>query len=37
PLLDFYSEKGSLVNVNGQQDIKDVYGDIKELLGGLNK
>ncbi|QEK96825.1 adenylate kinase [Bacillus velezensis] len=37
PLLDFYSEKGYLVNVNGQQDINDVYKDVKELLGGLSK
>ena len=37
PLLDFYSGKGYLVNVNGQQDINDVYKDVKELLGGLSK
>lgn len=25
PLLDFYSEKGKLHNINGEQDIKDVF------------
>ncbi|HLU23936.1 adenylate kinase [Lederbergia graminis] len=35
PLLDFYSEKGYLTNINGQQDIDDVYQDIDSLLKGL--
>ncbi|RLQ91741.1 adenylate kinase [Falsibacillus albus] len=35
PLLDFYSEKGYLRNINGQQDINKVFADIDELLGGL--
>ncbi|MDM5296740.1 adenylate kinase [Bacillus pumilus] len=37
PLLNFYSEKGYLVNIDGGKHINDVYTDIKELLGGLNK
>jgi adenylate kinase len=37
PLLEFYSEKGYLVNIDGQKHINEVYGDIKDLLGGLNK
>ncbi|MFY4777182.1 adenylate kinase [Metabacillus sp. RGM 3146] len=34
PLLDFYEEKGYLRNINGQQDIGQVFEDIKGLLGG---
>ncbi|QGX63975.1 adenylate kinase [Bacillus sp. ms-22] len=37
PLLNFYSEKGYLVNIDGAKQINDVYADIKDLLGGLNK
>ncbi|ATP92610.1 adenylate kinase [Bacillus altitudinis] len=37
PLLNFYSEKGYLANIDGAKDINDVYADIKDLLGGLNK
>lgn len=37
PLLNFYSEKGYLANIDGAKHIDDVYGDIKGLLGGLNK
>ncbi|MBD3861230.1 adenylate kinase [Bacillus sp. 28A-2] len=37
PLLNFYSEKGYLVNIDGAKHINDVYTDIKDLLGGLNK
>lgn len=35
PLLDFYSEKGYLRNINGDQDIDDVFKDLDQLLGGL--
>ncbi len=35
PLLDFYQEKGYLRNINGQQEINKVFGDVEELLGGL--
>jgi adenylate kinase len=37
PLLDFYQEKGYLRTVNGEQEIDQVYAQINELLGGLNK
>ncbi|MFP3841306.1 adenylate kinase [Bacillus safensis] len=37
PLLNFYSEKGYLENIDGAKHINDVYADIKDLLGGLNK
>ncbi|KOO40888.1 adenylate kinase [Priestia koreensis] len=37
PLLAFYEEKGYLRNVNGQQDINDVFEDVRKLLGGLSK
>ncbi|PCK23598.1 adenylate kinase [Bacillus pumilus] len=37
PLLSFYSEKGYLANIDGAKHINDVYADIKDLLGGLNK
>lgn len=36
PLIDFYNEKGYLRNINGNQDINDVYQDIDRLLKGLN-
>ncbi|EIN8846811.1 adenylate kinase [Listeria monocytogenes] len=32
PLLDFYSEKGKLHNINGEQDIKDVFVDLEKIL-----
>lgn len=35
PLLSFYEDKGTLRNVNGQQDINVVFEDIDQLLGGL--
>ena len=35
PLLDFYGDKGYLVNINGQQDINKVFEDIDVLLGKL--
>lgn len=35
PLLAFYSEKGYLKNINGQQDINVVFENIDELLKGL--
>lgn len=35
PLLDFYGEKGYLRNINGDQDIDVVFGEIDQLLGGL--
>ncbi|UNL85152.1 adenylate kinase [Priestia koreensis] len=37
PLLAFYEEKRYLRNVNGQQDINDVFEDVRKLLGGLSK
>lgn len=35
PLLDFYSSKGYLRNINGLQEINKVFTDIEQLLGGL--
>ncbi|WP_062050743.1 adenylate kinase [Bacillus sp. JCM 19034] len=35
PLYDFYSEKGYLKNINGDQDIDDVFADIDALLKGI--
>lgn len=35
PLLSFYNEKGYLRNINGEQDINDVFVDVNQLLGGL--
>ncbi|MGX9136435.1 adenylate kinase [Rummeliibacillus sp. JY-2-4R] len=34
PLLDFYSNKNVLTNINGQQDIEDVFADVDALLKG---
>ncbi|MGM9989001.1 MAG: adenylate kinase [Bacillaceae bacterium] len=35
PLLDFYSERGYVKTINGQQDINVVFADIDALIGGL--
>jgi len=34
PLLDYYSQAGNLVNINGQQSIDLVFADIQAVLGG---
>jgi adenylate kinase len=36
PLVDFYTEKGYLRNINGDQDIDKVFEDINGLLKGLH-
>ncbi|TLS35498.1 adenylate kinase [Pseudalkalibacillus caeni] len=36
PLLDFYDDKGYLRNINGNQEIDEVFKDVDELLGGLS-
>ncbi|EOD01011.1 adenylate kinase [Caldisalinibacter kiritimatiensis] len=33
PLIDYYSEKGILVDINGEQDIDAVFSDIVSVLG----
>ena len=35
PLLTFYEIKGYLRTIDGQQDIRKVFADIEQLLGGL--
>ncbi|HEY8364584.1 MAG TPA: adenylate kinase [Haloplasmataceae bacterium] len=35
PLLDYYSAKGNLFNINGEQNIEKVFSDIEKTLGGL--
>lgn len=35
PLLDFYSEKGKLHSVNGEQDINDVFVDVEKILASF--
>jgi len=35
PLLSFYEDKGTLRNINGQQEISVVFQDVEKLLGGL--
>jgi adenylate kinase len=37
PLLDFYETKGYLQNINGQQDIRNVFADLDKLLGSLHE
>lgn len=37
PLIDFYTEKGYLKRINGNQDISKVFEDIDELLKGINE
>ncbi|OLO27152.1 adenylate kinase [Alkalihalophilus pseudofirmus] len=36
PLLDFYSKKGVLCDINGLQEIGKVFSDIDQLLKGIN-
>jgi adenylate kinase len=36
PLLDFYSEKGCLKEIDGDRDIKDVFESVESILGSLN-
>jgi len=33
PLLDYYSERGLLMNVNGDQELDQVFAEIKKYLG----
>lgn len=33
PLIDYYTMKGQLVNVNGDQTMDEVYADIEKVLG----
>lgn len=33
PLIDYYTEKGNLVEVDGTQDINDVFANIVQILG----
>jgi adenylate kinase len=35
PLLEFYDQKGYLRNIDGNQDIDQVFNDIDQLFGGL--
>lgn len=35
PLLDFYSKKGKLHNINGEQEIKDVFVDVEKILASF--
>ncbi len=33
PLIDYYGQKGLLVNIDGQKDISEVFADIAKVLG----
>jgi adenylate kinase len=35
PLLDYYGAKGNLFNINGEQDIDEVFSDIQKTLEAL--
>ncbi|MBC2330973.1 adenylate kinase [Listeria swaminathanii] len=35
PLLDFYSAKGKLHSINGEQDINDVFVDVEKILASF--
>ncbi|MBC1806271.1 adenylate kinase [Listeria sp. FSL L7-0993] len=35
PLLDFYSAKGKLYSINGEQDINDVFVDVEKILASF--
>lgn len=36
PLIDFYEKQGVLHQINGEQDINDVYKEVKKVLDSLN-
>jgi adenylate kinase len=36
PLLDFYSRRGILLDINGEQSVEDVFGDITSAVDGLH-
>jgi adenylate kinase len=36
PLLEFYNQKGLLINIDGNGDIIDIFKRIKHTLGGMN-
>jgi adenylate kinase len=36
PLLDFYSSRGILLDINGEQPVQDVFADITDAVDGLN-
>jgi adenylate kinase len=36
PLLDFYSSRGILLDVNGEQPVEDVFGDITSAVDSLH-
>lgn len=33
PLINYYTQKGIIANINGEQDIEKVFADIKQALG----
>ena len=33
PLIDYYTMKGQITNINGDQSMEDVFKDIKASLG----
>ena len=35
PLLGFYAGRGILLDINGEQSVDDVFGDIKTAVDGL--
>ncbi|WP_124058140.1 adenylate kinase [Vaginisenegalia massiliensis] len=35
PILDYYEERGLLHKINGQQDIEDVYRDVRDILATI--
>lgn len=37
PLIDFYSERGTMKKINGNQDIAKVFADIDQHLKGINE
>lgn len=36
PLLEYYNNKGLLVNINGDGKINEIFQEIKKVLGGMN-
>ncbi len=36
PLIEYYQNKQKIININGLQDMNDVFENIKEILSGVN-
>jgi adenylate kinase len=36
PILDFYLDKGLVINIDGSQNVEDIFSELQKILGGMN-